>query len=99
MKELEQILYDAGQIQNLKHNLIKDKDDYFKQAVIIIANMKQDKHTIELAMEIDKIFMKYGYEEYQFIESIAKYFTELEELYKNTTKKDGEDIPVSIILD
>jgi len=82
MKELETYLKEHKLEQGIKHQFIKEEDDYFKQAVIIMAGLPENEFTAKLITDIDFIFMNNGYKPYDFVDAITNYKNELDELYK-----------------
>ena len=86
MKELETYLKEHKLEQGIKYQFIKENEDYFKQAIIIIAGLPENEYTARLITDIDLIFMNNGYKPYEFVDGILNYKRELDELYRNIQK-------------
>lgn len=81
-QELIQYLKEHKLNEGIKPHLIQERDDYFKQAVIIMSNVPETEDNAKLITDIDVIFLNYGYKPYEFVNAITEYKKELEELYK-----------------
>ena len=79
--KLKEILKKHHQISGLKESLIKSEDDYFKQAVIIVAGLPESLQE-DIAEDLDDFFKSQGYKEGALIKAVYEYQCELEALYK-----------------
>ncbi len=82
INDLYETLKENNLQEGIKEHLIQEKDDYFKQAVIIMCGVPETEENAMLIREIDIIFLNNGYKPYDFVNAVDNYKKELEELYK-----------------
>ena len=81
LEKIMKVLDEHNLSSGIKKGLIKKEEDYFSQAVIIVAGLRNELRE-EIIEVLDDVFVAEGYKIGDFIRAVTKYEQELEDLYK-----------------